>query len=103
MIAFLFGPPGMGEMVILAVVGVLIFGKRLPEVGKSLGKGIVEFKRGLAGVKDEIEHAGQPTDGTSESPDATSGQTPLSHTSVNKRSSTPATGDDPQPPAKPRP
>jgi sec-independent protein translocase protein TatA len=30
-------------------------GKRLPEVGKSLGKGIVEFKKGLKGVKDEMD------------------------------------------------
>lgn len=59
-VGFLFGPPGMGEMAILAVVGLLIFGKRLPEVGRSLGKGIVEFKKGLAGVKDEIDQAGMP-------------------------------------------
>ena len=59
--AFIFGPPGMGEMVILAVVGVLIFGKRLPDVGKSMGKGILEFKKAISGVKDEIDHAGKPT------------------------------------------
>jgi len=34
--------------------GLLIFGKRLPEVGRSLGKGIVEFKKGLKGVEDDI-------------------------------------------------
>src|SRR5438067_1084263 len=42
--------------------GLLIFGKRLPEVGKSLGKGIVEFKKGLKGIEDDIEVASsQPT------------------------------------------
>jgi sec-independent protein translocase protein TatA len=45
-----FNPFGM-EMVLL-VLGLLIFGRRLPEVGKSLGQGIKEFKRGL---KDEEE------------------------------------------------
>jgi sec-independent protein translocase protein TatA len=60
-IAFIFGPPGMGEMVILAVVGVLVFGKRLPDVGKSMGKGILEFKKALSGVKNEIDDAGKPT------------------------------------------
>jgi sec-independent protein translocase protein TatA len=50
------GPLGWPEMVILAVLGVLIFGKRLPEVGKSIGKGIVEFKKGLSGVQEEIEN-----------------------------------------------
>ncbi len=47
--------PGPTEMVIIGVLGLLIFGKRLPEVGRSLGKGIVEFKRGLKGVGDDVE------------------------------------------------
>ena len=49
--------PGFGEMIVIAIVGLLIFGKRLPEVGRSLGKGIVEFKKGLAGVDDEISNS----------------------------------------------
>ncbi len=55
----LLGPIGWQELIILAVLGLLIFGKRLPEVGKSLGKGIVEFKKGLAGIEDEIDKAAQ--------------------------------------------
>ena len=48
---------GLGpmEMVILGGLAVLLFGKRLPEVGRSLGKGIVEFKKGIRGIEDEIE------------------------------------------------
>jgi len=46
--------PGFEEWIIIAAVGLLIFGKRLPEVGRSLGKGIVEFKKGLAGVEDQV-------------------------------------------------
>lgn len=53
-IAFL-GPIGWQEMIILGILGILIFGKRLPEVGKSLGKGIVEFKKGLQGIEDDVE------------------------------------------------
>ncbi len=45
---------GPQELILLAVFGLLIFGKRLPEVGKSLGKSIVEFKKGLHGIEDEI-------------------------------------------------
>ena len=41
--------------VIIGVVGILLFGKRLPEVGRSLGKGIIEFKKGLKGLEDEVE------------------------------------------------
>ena len=54
MLAFL-GPIGYQELIIIAVIGLLIFGKRLPEVGRSLGKGIVEFKKGLAGIEDEVQ------------------------------------------------
>jgi sec-independent protein translocase protein TatA len=39
----------------IAVIAVLLFGKKLPEVGKSLGKGIIEFKKGLQGVEEDIE------------------------------------------------
>ena len=48
------GMPGPFEWIIIAGLGLLIFGKRLPEVGKSLGKGIVEFKRGLKDVGEEV-------------------------------------------------
>lgn len=49
--------PGTWEWLVIAMLGLLIFGKRLPEVGKSLGKSIVEFKKGLKGVEDDIERA----------------------------------------------
>lgn len=52
-----FGMPGWQELLILGVIGLLIFGKRLPEVGRSIGKGIVEFKKGLAGIDEEVEQA----------------------------------------------
>ena len=54
-IGFFNGGLGWMEITVLMVLGVLIFGKRLPEVGKSIGKGIVEFKKGLAGIEDDIE------------------------------------------------
>jgi sec-independent protein translocase protein TatA len=42
------------ELMVLLAVAVLLFGKRLPEVGRSLGRGIVEFKKGLRGVEEEF-------------------------------------------------
>jgi len=46
---------GMMEMLVVMGVAVLLFGKRLPEVGRSLGKGIIEFKKGLRGIEDEFD------------------------------------------------
>src|SRR5260370_11599979 len=40
---------------LLLVIGILVFGKRLPEMGRYLGKGIVEFKKGMKGLEDEID------------------------------------------------
>ena len=48
---------GPQELLNVGVVAVLLFGKRLPEVGRSLGKGIVEFKKGIRGIEDEIDTA----------------------------------------------
>jgi sec-independent protein translocase protein TatA len=47
--------PGQWEWLIILGIGLLLFGKRLPEVGRSLGKGIVEFKRGLKDIGEDVE------------------------------------------------
>ena len=51
----MFNLPGNSELLIILAIGLLLFGKRLPEVGRSLGKGIVEFKRGLKDIGDDME------------------------------------------------
>lgn len=45
------------DLVILLVLGLLIFGKRLPEVGRGLGRSIVEFRKGMKGMQDEVDDA----------------------------------------------
>ncbi len=52
---------GLPEMIVVMGVAVLLFGKRLPEVGRSLGKGIIEFKKGLRGIEDEFHAASSET------------------------------------------
>src|SRR4051794_37173324 len=41
-------------LMILAALGVLVFGRRMPELGRSLGQTLVEFKKGMHGVEDEL-------------------------------------------------
>ena len=49
----MFGGLGMGEMILIFLVVLLLFGaKRLPEIGQGLGKGIREFKRATTGTPD---------------------------------------------------
>jgi len=47
---------GPAEILVILVIALLVFGPRkLPELGKSLGAGIREFRRGTAGLKEELE------------------------------------------------
>ncbi len=41
-------------ILVLAFFLFVVFGKRLPEVGRSLGKGIMEFKKGMKGLEDDV-------------------------------------------------
>lgn len=50
---------GWTEMLVIGIAAILIFGRRLPEVGRDLGKGLVEFKRGLKGVEDDLDEQRQ--------------------------------------------
>lgn len=50
------GGLGMGEMVLIFLVVLLLFGaKKLPEIGSSLGKGIREFKSSVKDIEREIK------------------------------------------------
>ena len=44
---------GHWELVLLVLVIFILFGHRLPSVMRSLGRGVVEFKQGMAGVSDD--------------------------------------------------
>jgi sec-independent protein translocase protein TatA len=50
---------GIWELLIILAVALLIFGKRIPDVGRSLGRGIVQFKKGLHDEDDEEKEGGQ--------------------------------------------
>lgn len=52
----MFGSIGMPELILIFIVALLVFGpKKLPELGKSLGKGLAEFKKASEDLKRTIE------------------------------------------------
>lgn len=51
------GMPGPFEWIIIGGLALLMFGKRLPDVARSMGKGIVEFKKGLKGIEEDVDLA----------------------------------------------
>ena len=53
----MFGLPGYVELLIVGAIVLLLFGNRLPGVMGSLGKSIVEFKKGVKGIQEEINSA----------------------------------------------
>lgn len=54
--------PGALEWLVIGAVGLLIFGRRLPDVARSIGRSIVEFKRGMRDVKDELDRETRDND-----------------------------------------
>lgn len=73
-----FGPM---HWLIIAGVVLLLFGNRLPSVMRSLGLGVVEFKKGLAGIQDEMEKGASQADAKDK---IESAQKSESEQSVNK-------------------
>lgn len=48
---------GTSEMVFLAIIAILLFGEKLPEVARTYGKKIVDFKKNIQGIQDELRSA----------------------------------------------
>jgi sec-independent protein translocase protein TatA len=48
---------GMQELIIVGIVAVLLFGKRLPDVAKSLGHSYREFRKGLTDIQSSIDYS----------------------------------------------
>jgi sec-independent protein translocase protein TatA len=49
--------PGPGDMLIVAVVAVMLFGKDLPKVARQAGRALSELKKGMSGLQSELNSA----------------------------------------------
>ena len=45
---------GTTELIVILVIALLVFGKRLPEVMRGLGRSMNEFKKGMSDVTDTV-------------------------------------------------
>lgn len=54
--ALAFGLPGGIEWVVIGLIALLIFGRRLPQIMRGLGSSAREFREGLEGKPDEVKH-----------------------------------------------
>jgi sec-independent protein translocase protein TatA len=52
---------GWMELVIIGIIAVLLFGRKLPDMAKYLGKSVVEFKKGMHGLESSFDDASNPT------------------------------------------
>lgn len=50
------------QMMIVLVIALLLFGNRLPNVMRSLGKSVVEFKKGVNGIEEGMDSAMKEAD-----------------------------------------
>ena len=50
-----FWTPGPVELIVILVIAVLLFGRRLPEIARGLGKSLTEFKKGVKEAQNEVE------------------------------------------------
>ena len=61
---------GWGEILVIGVIAVLLFGRRLPDMAKYLGKSVVEFKKGMHGLETGFDDISNPSVGVPSQPSA---------------------------------
>jgi sec-independent protein translocase protein TatA len=43
------------ELIVIGSIAVLLFGSRLPNVARSMGKSVTEFKKGIRGIEEDMD------------------------------------------------
>ncbi len=65
---FAFAGLSPSHVVVLLLLGVLLFGNRLPDVGKNLARAIRDFKDGMNGIEKEVGHVSLAPDASLSAP-----------------------------------
>jgi sec-independent protein translocase protein TatA len=63
------GAPGGAEIMVLLALGVLLFGGKLPQIMRNLGRGVTEFRKGMQGIEDAVHRSVRHTDDVEEEDD----------------------------------
>ncbi|MFT7618844.1 MAG: sec-independent protein translocase protein TatA [Planctomycetota bacterium] len=92
---------GTPELIVIGMVGLLLFGRRLPDVGRSLGKSFLEFKSGLNDMKSELSSVDRLVDEQSErrateDPIDVHGEVEVESETKEDQEATPDEGDNPR-------
>ena len=58
----MFHLPGGWEWIAILIIALLLFGNRLPDVARGMGKSIVEFKKGLKGIQEGMNEVERDID-----------------------------------------
>jgi sec-independent protein translocase protein TatA len=45
---------GIAEIVVICIIGLLLFGNRLPGMARSLGKSLMEFRKEFQGIEEDV-------------------------------------------------
>jgi sec-independent protein translocase protein TatA len=72
------------HLLIIGAIVLLIFGNRLPSVMRSLGQGVVEFKKGMQGIEDEMHKGSTSRIEESNKPQAKEEAKPVEAETVQK-------------------
>jgi sec-independent protein translocase protein TatA len=69
-VLLLFGGLGTGEIILIALVVLLLFGgKKIPELMKGIGKGVKSFKEGMSGLEEDLNKPNKPDPPKTPEPD----------------------------------
>jgi TatA/E family protein of Tat protein translocase len=90
----MFGPIGMPELIIIFVIALIIFGPRkLPDLGKSLGRSLAEFKRASNDLRHTLEDEIRVEE-TRQSSDEEARQSPAEETPSPSKDDSPPNADE---------